>query len=139
MMPYKIPIINVLRKFKVISLSLLIVGGLIGCHNSTNLGFEFTVSKIALVKESNDTNSQIYLEGKVIKTAKFLDGGAYLLEDGTDEIWVYTQEELPMPGNSILIQGQLKFQSILTEDEELRQVGDFHVVELKQIELDKTP
>ncbi len=134
MMPYKIAIINLWTKIKVISLSLLILPGLIGCYNSPYLGFNFSPSEIAQLKVSKDTDSQIYLQGKVVKIVKFLDSSAYLLEDTTGSIWVYTRQELPKIGNSILIQGQLQYQNIPIEDQEL---GEYYVIELKQIELDK--
>ena len=109
----------------------------ISCGNleETALRYNLNVAKIENLKKQNKINSQIYLKGKVQSIAPFIEMGAYEIADGTDSIWVFTTNTLPVPGEEITIKGKVNYQSV-TPKGMSGDVGDFYVEELERVELD---
>ena len=124
-------------KFRVIRLSLMpfLLGGIIGCNPFTNSGValpdNFPLIQINELQQQRNSSATVYLQGKVGNQAPFLGSGAYQLQDNSGTIWVITNNNLPPLGEEILIEGQIKYQSISIEGQEL---GDLYVLELKQLE-----
>ncbi|MDY6805734.1 MAG: hypothetical protein SXA11_18260 [Cyanobacteriota bacterium] len=116
---------------------ILIMTLLVSCGNfeETALRYNLNVAKIENLKKSDKVNSQIYLKGKVQSIAPFIEMGAYEIADGTDTIWVFTTNKLPIPGEEITIKGKVNYQSV-TPKGMSGDVGDFYVEELERIELD---
>ena len=109
----------VLNKLKQISLGSTLILSLFGCRTPL-----ITVENIAAKK----VNKTVYLQGKVVHIAPFLDNSAYQLEDSTGKIWVVTTENPPQLGKQIEVKGKIKYQSLPFAEQEL---GDFYVVELE--------
>lgn len=116
---------------------ILILTLLVSCGNleETALRYNLNVAKIENLKKQNKINSQTYLKGKVQSVAPFLEMGAYEIADGTDSIWVFTTNTLPIPGEEITIKGKVNYQSV-TPKGMSGDVGDFYVEELERIELE---
>ena len=108
----------------------LLLGGLLGCGNMPQLGGAKT-TPIGDVKNSWQKYSTVYLKGQVGKQAPFLGSGAYELEDRTGTILVVTRETLPSSGDTVLLKGQVKYQSIPIAGKEQ---GGVYVEEQKQLE-----
>lgn len=110
-------------KLKNMSLWWIILSSLISCQAP------FTSIQEISVKKNGKT---INLAGKVTRIAPFVSNAAYQLEDDTGKIWVVTEQNLPQLGQQINIKGKIEYQSLPFEEQEL---GDFYIVELKQLEL----
>lgn len=111
-----------------------LVGGLIGCSSLVDLGNalpfkNYPITPIIELPEQNQ-GSTIYLQGKVSKGAPFLESGAYQLQDNTGAVWVRTTQQLPNPGQELIIKGQVDYQSIPVGSTEL---GEFYILELEQV------
>ncbi|MBD2580660.1 hypothetical protein [Oscillatoria sp. FACHB-1406] len=76
----------------------------------------------------------ILLQGKVVRQAPFLQGGAYLLQDETGQIWVVTKRVLPPTGTDILFQGGQEYKQIAIGR---RKVGEVYVQELERLSSQK--
>lgn len=105
---------------------------LLGCQGFS-LGNAPTVptSSIQEIRQLQDRETTaVYLKGQVVRQAPFLRGGAYLLQDGTGQIWVVTEGSLPTTGDEIVIQGKPEYQAISVGGQDL---GEVFVRELEQL------
>lgn len=110
-----------------------------GCGNVAQLGSNTIkisdravgVTPISDIQPNPQAATKIYLEGKVTIKAPFLTGGAYQLQDTTGKIWVFTNQTLPNLGDRVAIAGEVKFQSISIDGQE---IGEVYVQEEKQLE-----
>ena len=114
----------------------LLLGGLVGCNGSPQLGDRETaiqqkvnVSAIEVVQQEQQTDSTVYVRGKVGKRAPFLGSQAYELQDTTGTIWIVTTEAVPPTGTEVLVKGQVRYQSISLAGQE---AGEVYVEELEQ-------
>jgi hypothetical protein len=100
------------------------------------LGFALADPAITDINKVQPDNrgSNIYLKGKVTAHAPLLGSGAYQLEDKTGKVWVLTNEKLPQTGTEIAIEGQVEYQDISIEQQNL---GELYIVQVKQ--LDRAP
>lgn len=110
---------SVINQLKYFSLWGILVSSLIACQASPILIEQVSQKQIG---------KTVYLTGKVVHLAPFVDNAAYQLADSTGKIWVVTQE-LPQLGKEITIKGKIKHQSLPFEGQEL---GDFYLIELEQ-------
>lgn len=110
---------------------------LVSCGNleETALRYNLNVAQIKNLKKENKVNNQVYLKGQVQNIAPFLEMGAYEITDGSDSIWVFTTNKLPIPGEEMTIKGRVSYQSV-TPQGMGRDVGDFYVEELERLELE---
>ena len=113
----------VANQLKYISLWGILLSSLIGCKPSP--------ISIAQISEQK-TGKNVYITGKVVHLAPFVDNAAYQVEDMTGKIWVVTTDTPPELGQKIKIESKIKYQSLPFADREL---GDFYLIELKQLEL----
>ena len=134
-------LLSKLRVFRV-GILLLLVGILTGCSqsgitlsNRENIdtlsnreNIDFTA--IEELQQSERGDKIIYLRGKVSSRASFLDSGAYYLQDTTGQIWVLTEESLPQEGDKVVVQGEVKYQSIPIDEQNM---GEVYVREIKQL------
>ncbi|NJL53030.1 MAG: hypothetical protein HC930_14030 [Hydrococcus sp. SU_1_0] len=74
----------------------------------------------------------VYVTGKVVHLAPFIDNGAYQMEDGTGKVWVVSTQTLPQGNQQIKIKGKIEYQSLPFAQQEL---GDFYLVELERLSL----
>ena len=108
--------------------------GIVSCSGSLGVGginisqFGVNVTKISDLKQSKE--AKVYLQGQVATRAPFLEAGAYKLQDATGTIWVITNQ-VPNVGDGVLIKGQLQFQSVLVNGQEL---GEVYVQQEEQLE-----
>lgn len=109
-------------KFKYVSLWAVILGSLVSCQKSL-----ISIEEVAEKK----TGKTVYLTGKVVHLAPFVDNAAYQIEDATGKIWVVTPQTPPKIGQQINIKGKVEYQSLPFAEQEL---GDFYLVELEQLE-----
>lgn len=113
----------VLNTLKYISLWGILLSSLIGCKPS-----QISIEQISARK----VGKTVYLTGKVVHLAPFVDNSAYQIEDLTGQAWVVTTTKPPKVGQEISIKGKIEYQSLPFAQQEL---GDFYIVELEQLEL----
>lgn len=114
----------------------LLIGGLVGCTPLNDLGLaQPPITPIQEISPQSTTTvadeSLIYLEGKVVDRAPFMDSGSYQLQDETGTIWVLTDENLPQTGEQIIIKGKVAYQSIAIDGQDL---GELYIVEVEKVE-----
>ena len=110
----------VLNQLKYISLWGILLSILIGCKPS-----QISIAQISEKK----VGKTVYLTGKVVHLAPFVDNAAYQIEDSTGRTWVVSDKK-PALGQRITIEGKIEYQSLPFAEREL---GDFYVVELEQL------
>lgn len=119
----------------------LLIGGLVGCTPLNYLGLaQLPITPIrqispqsatTSVSAESDDETLIYLEGKVVDLAPFMDSGSYQLQDETGTVWVLTDDNLPQTGEQIIIKGKVAYESIAIGNQEL---GELYVVEVEKVE-----
>ena len=117
----------------------LLLGGLFSCGKLPQSGFGIfsnpvPVTKIGDIQQNQQSDSTVYLQGKVGSPAPMLGSGAYELQDPTGKIWVLSSEMLPVEGDEVLIQGKVQYQSIPVAGKDL---GEVYLQQLQQLE--RTP
>lgn len=110
----------VLNKLKYISLWGILWGILVACQPS-----QISIEQISAKK----VGKTVYVTGKVIHLAPFVDNSAYQLEDTTGRIWVVTSNQAPQLGEKIKIKGKIEYQSLPFAE---RDLGDFYLIELDE-------
>lgn len=113
---------SVFAFFQQISLGVILLTSLGGCRTPLITVEEITPKKMG---------KTVYLKGKVVHQAPFLDNAAYQLEDGTGKIWVVTTQAIPQFNQQISIKGKIEYQSLPFAKQEL---GEFYLVELEQLD-----
>ncbi|WP_243397379.1 DNA-binding protein [Crocosphaera subtropica] len=115
----------------------LLVGGLIGCTPVNYLGLaQPSITPIGELSPQPSTESTseediIYLEGKVVDRAPFMDSGSYQLQDQTGTVWVLTNGPLPQTGETVQITGKVTYQSIPMGGQD---VGELYILEVEKLE-----
>ncbi len=118
--------------FKMTAIALF-VAGLTGCNTLVQSGFG--VTPINHIEKNWQKYSKVYVRGTVKQVVPFVGSAAYELEDSTGDIWVFTQKVPPPdPGEEVLIQGQVKYQSIPIAD---REFGEVYLEQVKRLELNE--
>ncbi|MDJ0599744.1 MAG: DNA-binding protein [Crocosphaera sp.] len=115
----------------------LLVGGMLGCTPLNHLGLaQPSITPIGEISSQPSTESTseeqiVYLEGKVVDHAPFLDRGSYQLEDDTGTVWVLTNDPLPQTGETVQITGKVTYQSIPLGGQD---VGELYILEVEKLE-----
>lgn len=129
------------KNFQTLPIYFFCLAGLVGCGsipqasmNNLNLSFGSNVVNIGEIKPESDSESSIYLQGKVTKQVPLVDWRVYQLQDSTGAIWVLTEETDWQLGDQLLIQGEIHYQSIPIANQEF---GEIYVKVQKQLE--RTP
>ncbi|GBF81659.1 DNA-binding protein [Aphanothece sacrum] len=114
------------------SLLSLILGGVIGCTPLNYLGLaQPPVIPIKdLIQRKNTQPEGIYIRGRVVDRAPFMDSGSYKLRDESGTIWVLTNGQLPQTGDEIIIKGQVEYQAIPLGGQDL---GELYIVEVEKL------
>lgn len=107
---------------KYISLWGVLLGSLASCKPS-----QISIAQISTRK----VGKTVYLKGEVVHLAPLVDTSAYQIEDFTGRAWVVTTKVAPQIGQKINIKGKIEYQSLPFAEREL---GDFYIVELEQLE-----
>ncbi|MDV3001306.1 MAG: hypothetical protein N5P05_002912 [Chroococcopsis gigantea SAG 12.99] len=115
----------------------LLLGGLLGCTALADLGIAVPDSGnppvISIeVLTGKPKGAVVYIQGKVTDYAPFLNGGAYLVEDASGQIWIRTKGTPPKVGQSILVKGKIDYQSINVASQD---IGGAYVDELEQLQV----
>lgn len=116
------PVIN---NIKGISLGTILLSSLTGCQTSP-----ISIAKIS----EKRIGRNVYITGKVVHLAPFVDRAAYKVEDATGKIWVVTDNTPPPLDRLIHFKGTIKYQSLPFAEQEL---GDFYLIESEQLESPK--
>ena len=116
-------IVSARKRLFYFGILMILWGSLIGCKPS--------LIEIGNVQQKRK-GKVVYLTGKVSHTAPFVGNSAYKLQDDTGSVWVVTENSTPILGKVISIKGKIQYQSLPFAEREL---GDFYVIELEQLEL----
>ncbi|MFY0609289.1 MAG: hypothetical protein JXR06_03045 [Candidatus Atelocyanobacterium thalassa] len=132
--------ISHIRKVKIITLSVIIAGVIIryttldyfDFFQSTTTPIQKLFNQKLITTDTNDLTSQtVYLKGKVLDSVLFLNSGSYQLQDKTGTIWVLkTFNEMPKIGELVKIKGEIIYQPILIDDQD---IGEFYIIELERL------
>lgn len=98
---------------KVIAIILTIVISMAGCSMGET-AFSMVQTNVQQL-QTQEVGNKVRVEGKVIKVAPFLQGGAYQIEDTTGKVWVYTNTKLPEEGQSVTVEGKITKDTINVE------------------------
>lgn len=115
-----------------IFLNLLLVSGLSGCAslaqatNEINFGLGNNVISIGDAK-SSQKQGVVHLQGQVADIVPLMEPWqAYQLQDSSGTVWVITSQAGLRKADNVTITGNLRYQSIPLDRQEL---GDFYVEE----------
>lgn len=86
-----------------------------GCEPPLDLGVDLTPLGTLSQERVGD---EVTVKGVVGDRAPLLDGGAYLLQDETGNIWVVSEDEVPEAGQSLRVQGTLERREILINQQD---------------------
>ena len=111
---------NSVNKFGYITLGGMMIAASVSCQ----------ASSIAIEKVTKQNGKTVYLTGKVVDLAPFVDNGAYQLQDPTGKVWIVS-DRLPQLNQQIRVKGKIAYQSLPFAEQEL---GDFYLIELEQLE-----
>ena len=115
------------------AISLLMAGLLTGCQTWVQSGFG--VTSVDRIEKNWQKYSKVYVRGTVKQVVPFVGNAAYELEDSTGNIWVFTSTiPAPKSGEEVLIQGQVKYQSIPISGQEF---GEVYIEQVKRLELNE--
>ena len=103
---------------------------LLGTTLVSLIGCQPSLIEIETIKQKK-SGKVVYLAGKVISTAPFIDTAAYQIQDDTGRVWVVTEQDFPPVDREIAIKGKIQYQSLPFAEQEL---GDFYIQELEQLE-----
>lgn len=125
------------KSFYLLTFSLFIVGSLISCSssgqssfNGINFRIEKNVTTISNIKSPNNQGT-VYLQGRVTNIVPLSEPWqAYQMQDSSGTIWAITSQKGLKITDNVLIKGNLRYQSIPMETQEL---GDFYVEEQQRI------
>ena len=118
----KIKFMLVRSKLWQISLGTILLGSLVSCKTSF-----ISVDKIS----DKHIGKIVYVKGRIVHLAPFVDNAAYQLEDVTGKVWVVTSQANPKLGQQITIKGRIEYQSLPFAEQEL---GDLYLVELEHLD-----
>lgn len=130
--------VQLTKSFYLITYSFFIVGGLVSCSgleksswNGINFRIGANVTNISNIKSLNNQGT-VYLQGQVTNIVPLSEPWqAYQMQDSSGTIWAITSQKGLKIHDKLLIKGNLRYQSIPMETQEL---GDFYVEEQKRIE-----
>jgi hypothetical protein len=117
-----------------ISAIAFVLTGLTSCNTLVESGLG--VTPINAIEQNWQKHSKVYVKGTVQQVVPFVDSAAYQLADESGNIWVFIQKEPPpKQGEQVLIEGQVKYQSIPISD---REFGEVYLEQVKRLELNDT-
>ncbi|OKH16807.1 DNA-binding protein [Fischerella major NIES-592] len=98
-----------------LGLTYFLTTGLVSCSNFSfsrinTLGAN--VTPIRELRSQPDSNTTVYIQGKVEKIAPLWKRRAYLVRDETGKIWVITNQTNLRVGDQVVIKGKIRYRSI---------------------------
>lgn len=115
-------------------ISLMLIASLWGCNLESPSRLELSLPSAPITPIQNlspTTSETVYLQGEVVKLIPLLNTYAYQLQDDTGVIVVIApaESESPAIGDTVKVRGQLRYQSIPIQGQEL---GEVYVMELER-------
>jgi hypothetical protein len=98
-----------------LGLTYFLIAGLISCGNFSFSGINAIGANVTPIRELRsqpDSNTTVYIQGKVEKIAPLLKKQAYLVKDETGKIWAITNQTNLQVGDQVVIKGQIRYRSI---------------------------
>jgi hypothetical protein len=121
------------KLLKISAIAFVLIG-LISCNGLVKSGLG--VTPINAIEQNWEKHSKVYVKGTVQQVVPFVDSAAYQLADDSGNIWVFIQKDAPPKlGEQVLIQGQVKYQSIPISG---REFGEVYLEQVKRMELNET-
>jgi hypothetical protein len=87
-----------------------------GCTYLINLGLASPPT--VKVEEISQEQNRIKVEGIVLSLIPLINGFAYELEDETGSVWVVTGEQKPRVGDTLSVEGMVKYQDFMIDGED---------------------
>ncbi len=117
--------------------AIALTGALLSCGNLAQRGgadglLDFPlgdITPISQLQQLRSTPAPVHLRGQVVEVAPLLQGGAYRLQDPSGSIWVLTSTPLPPVGDTLQIQGEARYQTIMIVGQDL---GESYVQETER-------
>ncbi|PMB51323.1 DNA-binding protein [Fischerella thermalis CCMEE 5201] len=98
-----------------LGLTYFLMAGLVSCSNFSFSGINALGANVTPIRELRsqpDSNTTVYIQGKVEKIAPLLKRRAYLVRDETGKIWAITNQTNLRVGDQVVIKGQIRYRSI---------------------------
>lgn len=112
-----------------LGLTFLLVAGLCSCDSvkipdwkASNFSIGKNVTPIGEIKSTQDQKVTVYIQGKVEKQVPLVKRQAYQISDATGKIWVITNQLNFKAGESVVIKGKVRYQSIPLAGQEFGEV-----------------
>lgn len=99
-------------------------------HQVSVLSLARSTVKIEALRQPQKVERSISLTGSVIQRLAILNGWLYQIDDGTGQLWILTENVAPALGNSVDVDGVLRYEAIIINDADL---GDYYLEE-KQLQ-----
>jgi hypothetical protein len=112
-----------------LGLTYFLMAGLISCSNFSFSGINALGANVTPIRELQsqpDSNTTVYIQGKVEKIAPLLKRRAYLVKDDTGNIWAITNQTNLRVGDQVVIKGKIRYRSILIAG---REYGEVYIEE----------
>ncbi|MCX7594248.1 MAG: hypothetical protein N2235_10880 [Fischerella sp.] len=93
----------------------VLMAGLVSCSYFRFSGMNAIGANITPIQELRsqpDSNTTVYIQGKVEKKAPLLKRQAYLINDETGKIWAIANQTNLQVGDQIVIKGKIRYRSI---------------------------
>ncbi|MBD2251102.1 hypothetical protein [Nostoc parmelioides] len=121
------------KKIHSLGLMFLLLIGVFSCTSVNvsdwkdgNLSFGRNITPIRNIKPTQNQQTKVYIQGKVEKQVPLLQRRVYQINDSTGTIWVVTKQNNLKPGESVVVQGKVRYKSIPIAGEEF---GEVYLVE----------
>ncbi|MEA5462229.1 hypothetical protein [Leptothoe sp. PORK10 BA2] len=92
--------------------------------------------KIEALRQPHEVERSVSLTGSVIQRLAILNGWLYQIDDGTGQLWIMTENVAPAVGNSVDVDGILRYEAIIINDADL---GDYYLEEKQLQQLSGDP
>ncbi|XGV99807.1 MAG: hypothetical protein ACAF41_12840 [Leptolyngbya sp. BL-A-14] len=98
------------------------------------VGLTVGTSTIAAIKQPSNVNAIVQVKGQVGTPVPLLGKTAYELHDGTGSLWVIATNAIPNPGDEVVLEGKLLYQTIAINGKEQ---GSLYLEQQRQLQ--RTP
>ena len=114
---------------KIAAISCIAIASLWGCQSlkNTPLASGLNSSSVSAIDSLSSTSANsVQIRGRVIQHIPLLNRSAYQVQDETGVVVVISTGNLPAIGTNVTIRGELRYQSIPIEGQEL---GEVYIIE----------
>ena len=118
-----VPTMQQVRECFRLGLAPLLLLGLLSCGNLGEYGMNAIGVNVTSIRElkpqKNNSNTPVYVQGKIARKVPLLEQQMYQIEDSTGKVWLLTNQKSWKVGDKVVVKASLRYQSIPMEGAEL--------------------